>query len=119
MVKKNMTCALYLLITTTVNADVGLSDPTRPADYSVAISAKQVAPQKRTEFNLNAIRISNEDRSAIVNGRLVRVGDDIGTAKVREINKQDVVLDYERKQLTIPLYAQGVTKDYKTPTGEN
>ena len=77
-----------MLFTSTVSADVGLSDPTRPADYSAAVSVSQVKPKKRDEFSLNAIRISDEDRSAIVNGRLVRVGDDIGTAKVKKLIKK-------------------------------
>ncbi len=100
-------------------ADSNLPDPTRPADYSVSYSVEQISPKKRAEFKLNAIRVSDIDRSAIVNGRLVRVGDDIGTAKVREINSQDVVLDYDRKLITIPLYAKAINKNYKTTEIKN
>lgn len=108
-----------LFIAITLRADADLPDPTRPADYSVAISVKQTTPKTRAEFKLNAVRISAADRSAIVNGRLVRVGDDIGTAKVKEINIQNIVLDYDRKMMTVPLYANGINKLYKDSERKN
>jgi hypothetical protein len=108
-----------LFIATTMRADADLPDPTRPADYSVAISVKQAAPKTRAEYKLNAVRISVDDRSAIVNGRLVRVGDEIGKAKVKEINIQNIVLDYERKMMTVPLYANGINKLYKNSERKN
>ncbi|MBT7951476.1 MAG: hypothetical protein HN764_07620 [Gammaproteobacteria bacterium] len=111
---------MFLLFSAiTLRADVDLPDPTRPADYSVAVSVKQARPKTRAEFNLNAVRISADDRSAIVNGRLVRVGDDIGTAKVKEINIQNIVLDYERKMMTVPLYANGISKLYRDSERKN
>ena len=116
---KYMIVSAALLIATMAHADAGLPDPTRPADYSVTRTIKQITPKQRTEFNVNAIRISELDRSAIINGRLLRVGDDIGTAKIKEINAVEVVLDYERKLLTIPLYSQGVTKQFLTSESED
>ena len=96
-------------------ADIsGLPDPTRPANYSVSFSAAPVIARERAEFNVRAIRISEQDRSAIVNGMLVRVGDEVGSAKVSEIKNQEVVLDYERKQVRVPLYASNVDKKFKT-----
>lgn len=106
---------LVLLAATLANADAGLPDPTRPADYSVARIVTQELPRQRAEFSLNAIRISASDRSAVINGKLVRVGDEIGTATVREISITEVTLDYERKLLSIPLYAQGFTKRFTSP----
>lgn len=106
---------LALFIAGLARADAGLPDPTRPADFSTVSSIQQVMPKPRAEFNLNAIRISAVDRSAMINGRLVRVGDDVGTAKVIAINTVDVVLDYERKLITVPLYAQGISKQFLNP----
>lgn len=97
-----------------VRADAGLPDPTRPADYSVTRVIKQALPGQRTIFSLNAIRISETDRSAIINGMIVRVGDEISNARVKEINAVEVILDYERKLLTVPLYAREISKQYKT-----
>lgn len=113
-----MVGVLVLLIATIAGADAGLPDPTRPADYSVTRVIKQAEPKQRTEFSVNAIRISEVDRSAIINGRLVRIGDEIGLAKVKEINAAAVILDYERKMLTIPLYSQGITKQFLSPETE-
>lgn len=98
----------------TVIADAGLPDPTRPADYSEARAIVKSVPKKRAEFSVNAIRISDSDRSAIVNGRLVRIGDEVGQAQVIEINAVNVVLNFERKLMTVPLYAASFNKKYKT-----
>ncbi len=91
-----------------------LPDPTRPANYSASFASTPVIAKQRADFNLRAIRISETDRSAIVNGQLVRVGDEIGAAKVNEIRSFEVVLEYERKLVTIPLYARHIDKQYKT-----
>jgi MSHA biogenesis protein MshK len=115
---KYMIASAVLLIATMAQADAGLPDPTRPADYSVTRTIKQITPKQRTEFSVNAIRISEFDRSAIINGRLLRVGNEIGTAKIREINATEVVLEYERKLLTVPLYSQSISKQFKTPKNE-
>ena len=115
MMKKNTIGVLVLLIAAVACADAGLPDPTRPADYSVARIVRQSVPKQRAEFNVNAIRISEVDRSAIVNGSLVRVGDYVGVAKVKEINNVEVVLVYERKLITLPLFSQGISKQFKTP----
>ncbi len=90
---KYMIVSAVLLIATMAHADAGLPDPTRPADYSVTRTIKQITPKQRTEFSVNAIRISELDRSAIINGKLLRVGDDIGTAKIKEINAVEQALE--------------------------
>ena len=110
----------YLLLLTLcpgqlVMAEISnLPDPTRPANYSASFSSAPVVARERPDFRVRAIRISEQDRSAIINGMLVRVGDEVGTAKVSEIKNQEVVLDYERKQVRIPLYARNVDKQFKT-----
>ena len=115
MVIRNTISILLLLMTTMAVADAGLPDPTRPADYSAAAAVQHLTPKTRAEFSVNAIRISDLGRSAIVNGRLICEGDEIGTARVKQINAANVVLDYERELVTIPLYAEGIKKHYKTP----
>ena len=111
---KNMLASAALVIATMAHADAGLPDPTRPADYSVTRTIKQITPKQRIEFSVNAIRISELDRSAIINGRLLRVGDEIGTAKIREIRATEVVLEHERKLIIIPLYSLSISKRFKT-----
>ncbi|NKB38814.1 MAG: hypothetical protein GKR93_16910 [Gammaproteobacteria bacterium] len=111
---------IFLLLTNIAGVEMviaetaTLPDPTRPANFSSSFISTALVPKQRAEFNVRAIRISETDRSAIVNGKLVRVGDEIGAARVSEIKSFEIVLDYERKLLTIPLYAQSIDKQYKT-----
>ena len=114
MININSIGILVLMVAVMAHADAGLPDPTRPADYSRTRVIKQDSPKQRAEFSVNAIRISDLDRSAIVNGSMVRVGDEIGAATVKEINAAAVVLDYERKLIIIPLYSQNISKQFKT-----
>ena len=56
-----------------------LPDPTRPAQYQETLSTQDMT-QSELEWNLTAIRISDKDRSAIVNGQIIRPGQIIGPA---------------------------------------
>ena len=96
-----------------------LPDPTRPATFvdtnlepSIFV---ETDVKEKINWKLSAIRISAEDRTAIVNGKLVRVGDAIGTAKVLEINPLSVVIDHEDRKLIVRLFNYQVIKDYKSP----
>ena len=94
-------------------AMAGLPDPTRPANYSEAppeIIEVYELPKELIDWRVTAIRITDRDRSAIVNGQLVRVGDQIGPAKILEINPAAVVLDYEKKQVYVRLFSDVVDK---------
>jgi hypothetical protein len=89
--------------TTAAGAPV-LPDPTKPPDYSVNIQASEETSEPVTDFNLTAIRIDKGDRSAIINGRLARVGDMTGPARVLEINPAGVVLYYDQSRHVVRLY---------------
>lgn len=115
MINTFISILIVLLLALPLGAATGLPDPTRPPDYSESRSITQVLPRKREEFRVNAIRISETDRSAIVNGVVVREGDEVGNARVEEITSLQVVLAYERKLLTVPLYASGVQKQFIKP----
>ncbi|MBM2830837.1 MAG: hypothetical protein HW411_1627 [Gammaproteobacteria bacterium] len=93
-------------------ATTGLPDPTRPADY-VSIPENIVIeelPEELIDWNVTAIRIAGSDRSAIVNGRLVREGDEIGPAKILEIQPISIVLDYNETQVVVRLFNNMVQK---------
>ena len=101
--------AAFALLGSAAQAATDLPDPTRPSDYYVPQSVTEV-PRRDAAFSLSANRISPQDRSALLNGTIVRVGDVLDSAKVVEINPTEVIVEYDRKRLTVPLYAQGVTK---------
>lgn len=88
-----------------------LPDPTRPANYFKAEPIEiQDLPEHQVEFKLTAIRISPEDRAAILNGVLVHPGDLLGTARVVTIDPDAVTVEYEDRRIIIPLYTRKITK---------
>ena len=99
-------------------ANAELPDPTRPATYIIKdlepVYFDEAKVKNKINWILSAIRISDNDRTAILNGKLVRAGDDIGAAKVLEINPLSVVINHEERKLIVRLYESKVIKNYKS-----
>jgi hypothetical protein len=57
-----------------------LLDPTRPANARSSVSTQTVAP-----LRVEAILRSDERHLAIVNGKVVQAGDQVGTARIDEV----------------------------------
>ncbi len=108
---------ILLLLPVISIANTELPDPTRPASYVVEsvepVFFEDINVNEKINWKLSAIRISDKDRTAILNGKLVRAGDDIGPAKVLEIKPLSVVIDHEDRKLIVRLYNTKVIKDYK------
>jgi type II secretion system (T2SS) protein B len=103
----------------TVSSNAELPDPTRPANFFVQdtepIYIEEIFTKEKVSWRVSAIRISPDDRSAIVNGKLVRVGDEVSSATIAEINPLSVVVDYEDRKLIVRLFNNQVIKKYKSP----
>ena len=82
-----------------------LPDPTRPTGYTTRSVAKDLVRDEAAEFNLTAIRIHANNRTAIINGKLLEVGSSVGSARVMEIHPAYVVLDHDKKQVILRLYS--------------
>jgi MSHA biogenesis protein MshK len=67
-----------------------LVDPTLPPDMPAMTPGVPVA--RSLMANVQTIKISPNGPVALVNGRLVRVGDSIGEARVERITETEVVL---------------------------
>jgi hypothetical protein len=110
---------VLMLLPLFVSANTELPDPTRPANYFVEdtepvyVEEFNIDTKEKISWKLSAIRISDKDRTAIVNGKLVRIGDEVSSAIVAEINPLSVVVNYEDKKLIVRLYKNQVIKDYK------
>ena len=87
-----------------------LTDPTRPVDYMPASARAQPLPDEMANWHLTAVRIGKDDRSAVLNGKVVRAGDAVGRARVLEIKPGIVVVEFDRKQVDVRLYGVGVKK---------
>lgn len=85
-------------------------DPTRPANYFTRTIIDEDLPLQVIDWKLTAIQISDERRTAIVNGRILKEGDEIGNVTVLEITPKSVVLDYDRKRLVVSLIPYTVKK---------
>jgi hypothetical protein len=90
-----------------------LDDPMRPPS---AISSKAIgegttkATTDDDGFQLSAIRITRDKRSATVNGKTVTVGDRIASARVLSIQASSVTLQQNGKNLTINLLPLSIKK---------
>jgi hypothetical protein len=80
-----------------------LPDPTRPADFQTTLVVQDL-PRELIDWKVTAIRISDSDRTAIINGQLVRTGDAIGPASIHEIQPIQVILIYDNKQVVVRLF---------------
>lgn len=95
-----------------LNHSSPLPDPTRPANYftRTTINEDLDLPEKVIDWKLTAIQISDRRRTAIVNGRILKAGDEIGNVTVLKITPNSVVLDYGGKQLVVNLIPYSVKK---------
>lgn len=100
---------ITLLVSTHTIAVESLPDPTRPPQFQMA-PVVQALPVELVNWKVTAIRISASDRSAIINGAIVRTGDMLGSATIREILPDQVVLDHDNKQVTVRLFNQIIHK---------
>ena len=123
MVNQVKNCFLCFILTSIplfVIANTELPDPTRPANFivedikPVLIEVFEIYAKEKINWRVTAIRISKDDRSAIVNGKLVRVGDAISSATIAKINPLSVVVEYEDRKLIVRLFNNLVNKKYKT-----
>ena len=111
---------ICLFFSVLANAMNTLPDPTRPANYIVEsnepvyVEVFSESPNEQISWTLSAVRISDKDKTAIVNGQLVRVGDEINDAKIVEIKSQSVVINHENKKLIVRLFNDLIIKDYKS-----
>lgn len=79
-----------------------LSDPMRPS-HAAPVESVRAAPAQR--FELSAILYSADRRVAVVNGRSVREGQRVGTARVKRIRRGQVELQVGERTLTLALDA--------------
>lgn len=88
---------------------VNLPDPTRPPSIHTS-ALRRMSLDEPQKFAVTAIMISGESRRALVNGRLVWVGDRVGEARVVDIDGSAVTLEYLSEELRVPLLARQVRR---------
>ncbi|NOR52153.1 MAG: hypothetical protein GQ470_05985 [Gammaproteobacteria bacterium] len=98
------------LVSTAIAADVQdvLIDPMRPDDQAVAITqdkqpqaSKKIIKPAHSNLWLQSIQLGAGERSATINGKLLKIGDKIGRAKVIAIEHNQVKLLRAGEQINL------------------
>jgi hypothetical protein len=111
--------AAFVLMFAIQSKAQSIPDPTRPYGYGQApmIVEESELPKELASWKLNGIRIAGEDRQAILNGKVVHVGDEVDKAKVLEINPGNVLLEYDNQRILVRLLDVDV-KRAQAPSGQ-
>lgn len=103
---KQLLLALPFAAALVANANAEeLVDPTRPSHVAAASDSNTT---RAPAWHVESIIVSPGRRLAVVNGRVVGVGDRIGGAKVTEILPYEVRLEYQGEIRRISLVATRV-----------
>lgn len=92
-----------------------LRDPTRPPDLR---PARAPASKADSRLRLSSTLVSGERRTAIINGRIVAVGDRIQGARLLSIEPGRVRLRRQGREITLRLLAQNVKKPSRNESGK-
>lgn len=95
-----MVAEYIVILVLAMAAPAFASDPMMPPQWN---SAPVVKAEKEPELNLQQIRIRSGDALAVINGRIVRVGDSIDGAKVTAILPASVRVKIRQKERELSL----------------
>jgi hypothetical protein len=109
------------MISALAAADTGsmLPDPTRPYAFATTIQAETL-PAEGVQWRLSGVRIREGEKSAILNGKVVRIGDRLAGATIVEVNPADVVLTQDGQRIVVKMILSSIKKPARTanPTVE-
>ncbi len=110
---------LILLIMPLASIAIERVDPMRPDDQSAAkerLPGKSTATKKPAHLNLwlQSIQLGDTERTATINGKLLKVGDRIGGARVVAIEHNRVKLRRGREQINL-MFLPRIIKDVYAP----
>lgn len=92
-----------------------LMDPMRPPSAAPDNGSKGTKHAKASGFQLSAIRIAHDQRSAILNGKTVSVGERLGSARVTAIQASSITLQQDGKTVTVSLLPLSIKKPVEAP----
>jgi len=102
--KKTITLLLTVCAVSACTLYAG--DPTRPD-----IAAPKIATAKKfNALRLSMIQTGTEQKRAIINGKSVMVGDQIGGYQVKYIKTSEVILQNSKGQVRLSLITKGTIR---------
>lgn len=104
--------ALFI-VSTFAYGDMAVSrDPTEPSN-DVADISKARETQSITSFFLEAILISGDNKLAIVNNHILKVGDVLGDSKIKSIDNYTVTLVGDEGEVVLHLFGSPIKETSK------
>lgn len=103
---------MYKLILMTLLATFSLHnqaqniDPTKPLTGSTHVGKEEY----KKGLNLETIIYSTKNKSAIISGKLMKVGDYIGDHELITVNASHVILRSNEERLKLSMFSNVVTK---------
>ncbi len=117
VIKAGCILALAGLLAAGAAPALALKDPTRPPGAQPA-KAHKAAARKALRWTLGSTLVSPRRRTAVINGRLVGVGETINGARVVEILPSQVRLRREGRDITLVLLKQDVKRPSRHGSGK-
>jgi len=101
--------AFFIISSSTLasNPEIKLADPTRPPNTKSSIIKQRPSPR----WILSSTLIANNRRHAVINGRIVRIGQTILQAKIISIQPTSVWFVLRKKRFRIKMLANNI-KDF-------
>lgn len=91
---------------------IELSDPTRPVEFEEP-QTNVHGSETGTHYVLTAVLISGNSKLAIINNKIVKVGDSLGQGKVKSIESNRVVLEESNRKLVLHLFGGAIKEPSK------
>jgi len=90
-----------------------LEDPTRPPTTAAAVAVQANTPGNNPRWVLTSTLVSPQRRTAVINGRLLAIGERIDGARVTEIQADSVRLRVDGREVSLMMLSQTVKKPTK------
>ena len=101
-----LSCLFFIALFPAFTISAQNVDPTKPLSTHGIASSNNV--KKSGSLVLETIVYGNQIRTAIINGKLLKVGDTIGEHKVLIVNDKNVVLGRDDERLKLTLFSAAV-----------
>jgi len=86
--------------------DVKLHDPTKPPSFAIPKSGKKIV----THLKLSQIRIADNDRQAVINGKRLKKGNSIAGYRIKKIEIGYVILSNDKGTLRLDLVSNRIIR---------
>ncbi len=91
-----------------------LEDPMRPSGLPASADTGTLGKASAAELRLQAIKREGRHHLAVINGQVVRVGDEVDGVRITAISAGSVVINVEGESSVLKLLGQDIKHDART-----